>query len=107
MSAQRGAAIYRRHAFRLIGENGKPFHKYIIGSSEAKPLRDFLLEMNRAVAPDLVFKFGSVPFTGVDMPLSTFDCGATERDTGFRALISFAQGCKRTYDWWKSMEEGK
>ncbi len=95
------------HAFRLIGENGKPFHEYIIGSSEAKPLREFLLEMNRAIAPDLAFQFGSVPFTGVDMPLSTFDCSATERDTGFRAQISFAQGCKRTYDWWKSMEEDR
>ena len=26
-------------AFRLIGENGKPFHEYLIGSSTARPLR--------------------------------------------------------------------
>ena len=94
-------------AFRLIGENGKSFHEYIIGSSTAKPLKEFLLEMNQAIAPNLTFAFGNVPFTGVDMPLSTFDCSATERDTGFRAQISFAEGSKRTYDWWKSMEEGK
>lgn len=94
-------------AFRLIGENGKPFHEYIIGSSTARPLKEFLLDMNRAIAPDLKFVFGNVPFTGVDMPLSTFDCSATEQDTGFRAEISFAEGCKRTYEWWKTMEEDK
>lgn len=92
-------------AFRLIGENGKPFHEYIIGSSTAKPLKEFLLEMNQAIAPELTFAFGNIPFTGVDMPLATFDCSATEQDTGFRAEISFAEGCKRTYDWWKSLQE--
>ena len=62
-------------AFRLIGENGKPFHEYLIGSSTARPL-----------------------------PLSKFDCSQTEADTGFRAEISFAEGCKRTMDWWKTQE---
>ena len=91
-------------AFRLIGENGKPFHEYIIGSSTAKPLKEFLLEMNQAIAPEISFAFGSVPFTGVNMPLSTFDCSKTERDTGFRAQISFSEGSKRTYEWWKKMQ---
>lgn len=88
-------------AFRLIGENGKPFHEYLIGSSKARPLKEFLLEMKDAVAPNLDFIFGDVPFTGVNMPLATFDCSQTERDTGFRAEISFAEGCQRTMNWWK------
>lgn len=94
-------------AFRLIGENGKPFHEYLIGSSTAKPLKEFLLEMNEAIAPELTFEFGGVPFTGVNMPLRTFDCSKTERDTGFRAQISFAEGSKRTYEWWKTMQEAQ
>jgi nucleoside-diphosphate-sugar epimerase len=88
-------------AFRLIGENGKPFHEYLIGSSSARPLKEFLLEMQAAVAPDLNFKFGDIPFTGIDLPLSKFDCTQTEKDTGFKAEISFAEGCKRTIDWLK------
>ena len=90
-------------AFRLIGENGKPFTSYVIGSSHAKPLKEFLLEMKKAVAPDLLFKFGDVPFTGIDLPLSDFDCSKTEKDTGFKAQISFVEGCKRTYEWWKKL----
>lgn len=87
-------------AFRLIGENGKPFCEYLIGSSNAKPLKEFLLEMKAAIAPDLDFIFGDIPFTGVNQPLEEFDCSKTEKDTGFKAQISFGEGCKRTRDWW-------
>lgn len=90
-------------AFRLIGENGKPFNEYLIGSSNAKPLKEFLLEMKDAIAPDLDFIFGDIPFTGINQPLEDFDCSLTERDTGFRAQVSFAEGCRRTRDWWQQI----
>ena len=93
-------------AFRLIGEKGKPFYEYIIGSSQAKPLKEFLLEMQKAVAPDLEFIFGDIPFTGVDLPIETFDCSLIEEHTGFHAETNFTEGCKKTYDWWKHMLEG-
>lgn len=91
-------------AFRLIGERGKPFHEYLIGSSHARPLRAFLEEMQEAIAPELEFQFGDIPFTGIDLPLTKFDCSQTEKDTGFRAEISFAEGCRRTMEWWKGQE---
>lgn len=94
-------------AFRLIGERGKPFHEYLIGSSSARPLKEFLLEMQAAVAPELEFQFGDVPFTGVDLPLSRFDCSQTEADTGFRAEVSFAEGCRRTIAWWRENNDSE
>lgn len=87
-------------AFYLIGENGKPFNEYLIGSSNAKPLKEFLLEMKSSIAPDLDFVFGDIPFTGINLTLEDFDCSKTEQDTGFKAEISFAEGCKKTRDWW-------
>ena len=92
-------------AFRLIGEKGKAFKHYIIGSSNAKPLREFILEMKSALAPDREFVFGDVPFTGINMPLSDFDCSVTEEDTGFKAEITFAEGVKRTMDWIKEQDK--
>lgn len=89
-------------AFRLIGEYGKPFCHYLIGSSNAKPLREFILEMKAALAPDREFVFGDVPFTGVNMPLEDFDCSLTEKDTGFRAEVSFSEGVRRTMEWLKT-----
>jgi len=92
-------------AFYLIGKNGKPFHEYLIGSSTARPLKEFLLEMKQSIAPDLDFIFGDIPFTGTNLPLSIFDCSQTEKDTGFKAEISFAEGTKRTRDWLAGLEE--
>lgn len=88
-------------AFRLIGERGKAYEEYLIGSSQAKPLKQFLIEMQQAIAPDVPFLFGSMPFRGMNLPLEAFDCSKTEQDTGFRARVGFAEGCKRTAAWWR------
>lgn len=88
-------------ALRLIGEKGKPFHEYLIGSSQARTLKEFLLEMQAEIAPDICFQFGDLPYKGINLPLERFDCSVTERDTGFRAKVSFAEGCRRTMVWWK------
>lgn len=92
-------------AFYLIGKNGKPFHSYLIGSGNAKPLKEFLLEMKEAVAKDIDFIFGDVPFTGINLDLSVFDTKKTEKDTGFKAEIPFAEGIKKTYEWLKETEK--
>lgn len=86
-------------AFYLIGKNGKPFHSYLIGSSTARPLKEFLLEMQEAIAPDLDFIFGEVPFTGVNLPLEAFDCATTKEDTGFEAEVLFKDGVIKTMQW--------
>ena len=88
-------------AFYMIGENGKPFHHYLIGSSNAKPLREYILEIKEAIAQEQEFVFGDIPFTGVDLPLEKFDCSLTEEHTGFKAEISFQDGIKRTMEWIK------
>lgn len=88
-------------AFYLLGENGRPFCHYLIGSSNAKPLREFVLEMKASIAPEQDFVFGDVPFTGTNLPIENFDCSITEQDTGFRASVSFAEGVKLTMNWLK------
>lgn len=94
-------------AFYLIGKNGKPFNEYLIGSSNAKPLKEFLLEMKAAIAPDLNFIFGDIPFTGINLSLEKYDCSKTEKDTSFKAQISFGEGCRRTMEWLKQVEVNK
>lgn len=91
------------YAFYLIAKNGKPFCEYMIGSSDAKPLKEFIVEMVNACDNTLTPVFGDIPFTGTDMPLETFSTADTEKDTGFKAKISFAEGTKRTMDWLKTI----
>lgn len=92
-------------AFYLIAQNGKPFHEYMIGSGNARPLKEFLLEMQEGLAPDQKCLFGDIPFTGKNMPLSTFDTKETEEDCGFKAEVSFAEGTRMTMEWLKEQEQ--
>ena len=91
-------------AFYQISKYGKPFCEYIIGSSNAKPLKEFILEMQAMCAPNVIPSFGEVPFTGTNLPLSVFDTNDTEVDCGFKAIISFGEGCKRTMEWLESLD---
>lgn len=86
-------------AFCAIAEKGIPFSNYIIGSGQAKALKEFLLEMQQSVAPELDFIFGDIPFTGVNLPVSSFNTDSLKKDTGFDPTISFSEGCARTYRW--------
>lgn len=88
-------------AFVAIGEYGKANKEYTIGSGNARPLKEFLLEMHQAIAPQSEIIFGDVPFTGVNMPLDAFDTSDIEEDCGFKPQISFAEGTKLTMDWIK------
>ncbi|MCD8056215.1 MAG: NAD(P)-dependent oxidoreductase [Clostridiales bacterium] len=94
-------------AFYLIAKNGKPFCEYMIGSGNARPLREFILEMVKECAPDAVPLFGDIPFTGTNMPLSTFDITATKEDCGFTPDVSFAQGTRMTMEWLSKMQGTK
>lgn len=92
-------------AFYLLGEKGHSHNTYVIGSSNAKPLKEYLLEIKSAVAPDLDFIFGDVPFTGINMPLSAFDCSLIYQHTSFKAETSFEEGIKRTMEWIKLQDK--
>ena len=86
-------------AFMMLGENGYPFCEYIIGSGKARPLREFILEIGKTLAPDCELFFGDIPFSGIDLPLDVLDSEPIRIDTGFSARISFSEGIKRTMDW--------
>ncbi|MCI1245332.1 MAG: NAD(P)-dependent oxidoreductase [Bacilli bacterium] len=93
------------NAFRLIGEKGVPNKAYLIGSGEAKPLRDFLQDVIDIVKPSSEISFGNVPYTGVQTPLEAFSIDSISRDCGFAPLVSFRKGIKLVYDWLKETEK--
>lgn len=90
-------------AFYLVAKNGKPFCEYMIGSGDAKPLKQFILEMVASCGPEAQPIFGDVPFTGTNMPLATFDIRDLKDDCGFEPEVSFAEGTKMTMDWLKTI----
>lgn len=90
-------------AFYMIAKDGNPFCEYIIGSGNARPLKEFITEMVSTLDKSASPIFGDIPFTGTNLPLSAFDTSDTEKDTGFKAEISFSKGTKRTMDWLKTV----
>lgn len=90
-------------AFYRIGEFGRPYYTYLIGSSHARPLKEFILELQKVLAPEQKFIFGEVPFQGINLPLECYDCSITKRDTGFCAEVSFQEGIWRTMEWLKGV----
>ena len=91
-------------AFYLVAEKGVPFCEYMIGSGNARPLKEFILKMVEACAQNAKPLFGDVPFTGTNMPLCTFAIDAIKHDCGFEPDVPFAQGTKMTMDWLKSID---
>lgn len=90
------------NAFFLVAKNGNPFCEYIIGSGNARPLKNFILEMIQVCDSDSKIKFGDVPFTGTDLPISTFSISSIVDDCGFKPLVNFAEGTKKMIDWMKN-----
>ena len=90
-------------AFYLVAKNGKPFCEYMIGSGNAKPLKEFIIEMVSACSDDAVPHFGDIQFTGTNMPLSTFSIADIKSDCGFEPEVSFAVGTRMTMEWLKSV----
>lgn len=89
------------NAFYLLGLKGKANRGYIIGSGNARPLKEFIVEMVNANSPTNKPHFGDIPFTGVNLPLDVFDIKYLKEDCDFVPTVSFIDGTKKTLAWLK------
>lgn len=92
------------NAFYLIGLYGKANKGYMIGSGNARPLKEFIIEMCNANSSNNKPLFGNVPFTGVNIDINTFDINEIVNDCGFNAEISFTEGTRKTIEWLKEVK---
>ena len=51
------------------------------------------------IGGDLPFKYGDIPFTGVNLPLEKFAITDLMIDTGIKPKVSFSEGVRFTHDW--------
>jgi UDP-glucose 4-epimerase len=92
-------------AFRLIAEKGAANKAYLIGSGEAKPLKDFINDIIDELKPAQDPLFASIPYTGVMTPIETFSISEIRTDCGFKPKVSFKTGVRKTYEWLKGLEK--
>ena len=85
-----------------IGEQGKNNHDYYIGSNKATKLKEFIYKIRDAVDTNIQLNLGAVPFNGVELPESVFDCTKLIKHTGYSPSVSFDDGIKTTVEWLKN-----
>ena len=91
-------------ALCLIAEKGIDGKNYVIGSGEAKQLKEFLGIVGRVAnrmngGTAIPLGFGKLPDRGVHLPLETFDVSELCKDTGFEISVPFERGIERTARW--------
>lgn len=91
-------------AFALLGEKGKNGKTYILGSADARPLKEYLFDLRDAIDPGLELGFGEVPYGPGQVMHLEADITDLTRDTGFIPRTDFREGIRRTIDWIKEKE---
>lgn len=92
------------HALYLIAEKGIDGTNYVIGSGDAKPLKEFLVVVGQIAnnlhdGKKIPLGFGKITSNVICLPKETFDVSKLRNDTGFIPKISFEDGIRRTAQW--------
>lgn len=92
-------------AFYLAACHGRNGAVYPLGSGQAMPLKDYIIQMRDAIDPALPLGLGEVPYGPLQVMHLQADISALQADTGFAPKIPFAEGIRRTMDWVKREQE--
>ena len=92
-------------AFYLAACHGRNGAVYPLGSGQALPLKDYIIQMRDAIDPALPLGFGEVPYGPLQVMHLQADISALQADTGFAPKTPFAEGIRRTMDWVKREQE--
>lgn len=92
-------------AFYLAACHGKNGAVYPLGSGQAMPLKDYIIQMRDAIDPALPLGLGEVPYGPLQVMHLQADISALQADTGFAPKTPFAEGIRRTMDWVKREQE--
>ncbi len=90
-------------AFRLTAEKGRDGAVYCIGSGMTRKLSEYILDIRDAVNPALEAGIGELPYYENQVMYLCADIASLQRDTGFSPSVSFADGIRRTVDWYLNL----
>lgn len=82
-------------AFYLLGEKGKDGKTYVLGSGNAKPLREYIEVIHKAVNPGCEIKLGAVPYSEKQVMHLEADISELVEDTGFKPRVQFEDGIRK------------
>lgn len=86
-------------ALFLLGEKGIDRKVYCLGSGEAKPLREYIIQLRDAVNPEAPIGLGDIPYSAGQVMYLCADLEDLQKDTGFTTDYSFERGIRETVQY--------
>ncbi len=88
-------------ALFLMGEKGQDGAVYCLGSGSTRPLKEYILALGNAVAPDVPLGLGKIPYHDKQVMTLCADITELQKDTDFSPKVGFEEGILKTVDWYK------
>ena len=86
-------------AFYYVGEKGKAYCDYYIGSGEIKPLKQYIIDMYDTLDIKKKPGLGKIKYDGISLNYDEFNRDSLKKELGFECNVSFMEGIKKTYKW--------
>lgn len=90
-----------------LGQYGCPNTSYFVGSGHPQKLKMFIAMLRDEIDPTIMLRLGAIPFHGISLPESCFDCGPLIQDTGYRPQVEFQDGIKLFIYWLRKNVDSK
>lgn len=79
-------------AFRLLGEKGIDGKTYVLGSGNARPLREYIQIIGKSLNAENLLDFGSIPYSKKQVMHLCADISELTNDTGWKPRFGFEDG---------------
>lgn len=81
-------------AFKLLGESGEDGQTYVLGSGNARPLKEYVETIRAAVNPTAEIGYGDVAYSDKQVMHLEADISKLQEDTGFEIEVEFSEGIR-------------
>lgn len=98
-SADAARALY------ALGASQKANGVYCLGSGRADMLKNYITAIRDEVSPTAELGLGDIPYAKGQVMYLKADISKLQRDTGFTPTVSFAEGIKKTVEWYRSNKQ--
>ena len=87
------------NAYLLIGENGKSYKEYWVGTGQPRRLREYVEIMASLYPSTKKLQFGKLPYNDISLKKEDFSIELLSNDTGFKPIKTFEDIVHQVYRW--------
>ena len=89
-------------ALVLLGEKGRDGEIYCVANGNADRLCSYISKLHEIVKPEILPRFGEIPYLDNQVMKLQVDIAKLKRDTGFMPEYTFEEGIREIFSWSKT-----